>query len=95
MLPFQQWCCKDAAHNSVLIPHGFDVRQSDVSYLVGQALLADRADLEVPGFHLVHGHLEDPGTLLDQEILHLVGLLLLESPLGLIHLGNQDRQGNL
>lgn len=79
----------------MLIFHGSEVRQSGVSYLVGQALLADQADLEVLGFHLVLGHLEDPGTLLDQEILHLAGLLLLESPLGLIHLDNQDHQGNL
>ena len=78
-----------------MISHGFDVRWSDVSYLVGQVLLADQADLEVLGFHLVHGHLEDPGTLLDQEILYLAGLLLLESPLGLIRLDNQDRRGNL
>lgn len=78
-----------------MISHSFDVRQSDVCYLVGQAPLADQADLEVLGFHLVHGHQEDPGTLFDQEILHLAGLLLLESPLGLIHLDNQDHQGNL
>jgi len=56
----------DAVHDSVMISHGCDVRQSDVSYLAGQALLVDQADLEVQGFHLVHGHLEDPGTLLDQ-----------------------------
>lgn len=85
----------NAAHNSVLISHGSDVGQSCVSYLVGQAPLADQADLEILGFQLVLGHLEDPGSLLDQEILHLAGLLLLESPLGLIHLDNQDHQGNL
>lgn len=79
----------------MLISYGSDVRQSSVSYLVGQALLADQADLEILGFQIVLGHLEDPGTLLDLAILHLAGLLLLESPLGLIHLDNQDHQGNL
>lgn len=55
----------------------------------------DQADLEAQGVHLFHGHLEDHGILLGQDILHLVGLFLLESPLGLILLDNQDPRGDL
>lgn len=78
-----------------MISQGFDIKQRNCSYLFGQALLVDQADLEPQGFHLFHRHLEDHGTLLGQEILHPAGLFLLGSPLGLILLGNQDPRGDL